>query len=163
MCASVKEELARIEANNPLALHVFTIEGIASRLMSEEMDQSLPKQEVIENRPVAVVKPRASNDLVGRVIGMLVFLLGIGLLIVVFQSAHTLFTRPPDAALGLKFTGNPKTDPPVADIGSRFGYLFFQVACLFVMSIAGSLVAQKGVNLYFSALRSGSNSEVKSS
>lgn len=116
------------------------------------MDQSLPNREIVD-APPTTAKPRTSSDLFGRIIGMLVFLLGIGLLVVVFQSANTLFTRPPNAALGLKFTGDPKTDPAVADIGSRFGYLFFQVACLFVMSIAGSLVAQKGVNLYFSALR----------
>jgi hypothetical protein len=127
--------------------------------MREEMEQSLQSQEAVQNkeavesRPVAVAKPRLSSDWIGRIIGMLVFLLGVGLLVIVFQAAHTLFTRPPDVALGLQFTGNPKTDPPAGRIGTQFGYLLFQVACLFVMSIAGSLIAQKGVNLYFSALR----------
>lgn len=121
------------------------------------MEESLPKQEItVPKQETAVARPRSQSDRFGQVIGMLVFLLGVGLLIIVFQAAHTLFTTPPDAALRLTFTGDPKTDPPAGRIGTQFGYLFFQVACLFVMSIAGSLVAQKGVNLYFSAIRSAS-------
>src|SRR5262245_11957196 len=110
-----------------------------------------PEREVVE-KPV-IVRPRSSSDWIGRIIGMLVFLLGIGLLVIVFQSAHDLFTRSPEAALGLKFSGDPKKDPPLGQIGSQFGFLFFQIAYLFVMSLAGSFIAQKGVNLYFSALR----------
>ena len=47
----------------------------------------------------------------GRVVGMLVFLLGVGLLLWVFSIAYGLFHAPPKEALGLTFTGNPKTDP----------------------------------------------------
>jgi hypothetical protein len=123
-------------------------------VQNKEVVESQP----VESQPIVAPKPRAQSDWIGRLIGMLVFLLGVGLLVIVFQAAHTLFTRPPDVALGLKFSNNPKTDPSAGRIGSQFGYLLIQVACLFVMSISGSLIAQKGVNLYFSALRAPSNS-----
>lgn len=131
------------------------------------MEESLPKQEIAVSNKEAprqettVARPRSQSDRLGQVIGMLVFLLGVVLLVIVFQAAHTLFSRPPDAALGLTFTGKPETDPSAGKIGTQFGYLLFQVACLFVMSIAGSLIAQKGVNLYFSAIRIASSSDAK--
>ncbi|HZO90262.1 MAG TPA: hypothetical protein VFB38_18195 [Chthonomonadaceae bacterium] len=93
------------------------------------------------------------SDLIGRIIGMLVFLLGVALLVVVFYMAYGLYNQPAAQALGLKFTGNPKTDPQATTIGVQFGTLLFRIAYLFIMSIAGSLVANKGINLYFSALQ----------
>lgn len=92
------------------------------------------------------------SEQVARVVGMIVFLLGVALLIFVFFIAHDLFVTPPAQALGLKFTGDPKRDPQVAAIGTQFVALLFRIAYLIIMSIAGSLIAQKGVNLYFSAL-----------
>jgi hypothetical protein len=92
-------------------------------------------------------------DVLGRTVGMLVFLLGIGLIIGVFVIAYRLFNTPPAAALGLTFTGDAKTDPPAAQIGTRVVWLLLQLGYLFVMSISGSLIASKGINLYFSALQ----------
>lgn len=91
------------------------------------------------------------SDILGKIMGMLVFLLGVGLLLVVFKIAYELFTQKPNAALGLKFTGDPKKDPTAAQIGAHFGTMLFQLTYLFIMSIAGSLIAQKGVNFYLSA------------
>ncbi len=93
------------------------------------------------------------SDLIGRIIGMIVFLLGVGLLLWVFFFAYGLFNSSPAAALGMRITGNPKTDPGIALIGSHFGWLLFRVAFLFIMSISGSLISQKGINLYFSAVQ----------
>src|SRR5947209_7107090 len=93
------------------------------------------------------------GDIVGRLIGMLVFLLGVGLLIFVFIQATRLFGVKPADALGLTFTGDPKKDPTLALIGSRFVGLLLEIGILFLMAFAGSLVAQKGINLYFSALQ----------
>ncbi len=93
------------------------------------------------------------SDVIGRIIGMLVFLLGVGLLSLVFYIAYGLFKTPSAEALGLKFTGDPKRDPAALTIGAQFGWLLFRVLYLFLMSIAGSLIAQKGVNLYFSAVQ----------
>lgn len=93
------------------------------------------------------------SDLIGRVIGMLVFLIGVAALLLVFYTAFDLFKMTPAAALGLKFTGDPKKDPAAINIGAMFAWLLFRVAFLFIMSIAGSLIANKGINLYFASWR----------
>jgi hypothetical protein len=92
------------------------------------------------------------GDIFARIVGMLVFLIGVGLLLLVFYRAFDLFGATPAQALGLTFTGDPKKDPTVAIIGSQFGWLLFRLGFLFIMAIAGSLISQKGINLYFSAL-----------
>ncbi len=93
------------------------------------------------------------HDLLGRIVGLLVFLVGVALLGLVFAKAFALFGAPPAEALGLKFTGDPKRDPTAALIGSQFGWLLFRIAYLFIMAIAGSLMSQKGINLYFSSMK----------
>lgn len=93
------------------------------------------------------------GDILGRLAGMLVFLVGVGMLVFVFMYAFKLFGTSPDQALGLRFTGDPKKDPLLSQIGVRFGWIFFQVACLIVMSLAASFLSQKGINFYFSALQ----------
>ncbi len=95
----------------------------------------------------------AHRDIPGRLIGMLVFLLGVAALGLVFYIAYHLFNAPASETLGLTFKNNPKTDPTAAAIGAQFGVLLFRLAYLFLMSIAGSLMANKGINLYFSALQ----------
>ncbi len=92
------------------------------------------------------------GDIVGRLVGMLVFLVGVALLLIVFHIAYTLFTTPPASALGLKFTGDPKKDPALASVGVQFAWLLFRIACLIIMSVASSMISNKGINLYFSAL-----------
>ena len=99
------------------------------------------------------MQPSSRSDLVGRIIGMIVFLLGVVLLVMVFNIAYGLFHTAPDAVLGLNFTGNPKTDPTATAIASRFGVLLINIVYLFIMAIAGSLVAQSGIKLYFSAVK----------
>src|SRR5579883_3423705 len=103
---------------------------------------------------------RAGSDLFGRVTGILIFLIGVGMLLFVFYIAYGLFNAPPQSALGLKVTGNPKTDPSAAAIGSQFGWLLFRIAYLFIMSIAGSLIANKGIHIYFSAMQGGTSEPV---
>jgi hypothetical protein len=84
-------------------------------------------------------------------IGMLVFLLGVALLVLVFYVAFDLFTASPTKALGLQITGDPRHDPSFAKIAVQLAWVLFRIATLAVMSIAGSLIANKGINLYFSA------------
>jgi hypothetical protein len=95
----------------------------------------------------------ARSDILGRVIGMLVFLSGVGLLFGVFYIAYRLFNMPAAEALGLKITGDPKRDPAAMTIGAQFAVLLFRIGYLLIMSAAGSLIANKGINLYFSALQ----------
>ena len=93
------------------------------------------------------------SDLFGRIIGMLVFLVGVCLLVFVFNRAFLLFGAKPADALGLAFTGDPKRDPSLTLVGAQFGWLLFRVVFLFLMAISGSFVSQKGINLYFHAIQ----------
>ncbi len=94
------------------------------------------------------------TDIICRVIGLVVFCVGVGLLVTVFTIAYRLFNSSPAQVLGITFTGNPHKDPGAATIGSQFGWLLFRIGFLLLMSLAGSLVAQKGVNLYLSVSQS---------
>jgi hypothetical protein len=93
------------------------------------------------------------GDILGRVVGMLVFLVGVGLLVFVFMHAFRLFTSNPADALHLRFTGDPKKDPLLSVIGTNFGWMLLQIAFLIVMSLAASFISQRGINLYFSAMQ----------
>ena len=100
-----------------------------------------------------VVTTNHSGHMEGRLIGLLVFGVGVGLLLLVFSIAYHLFTASPADALHLTITGDPKRDPGAAVIGSSFGYILIRILLLFLMSLAASLTAQKGVNLYFSCVQ----------
>ncbi len=109
--------------------------------------------DVIRER-VETNMPRVSlGNLGGRIMGVASFLGGIGLLGWVFYIAYGLFNSPASAALDLHFTGNPKTDPTLALVAARFGWLLFRVCFLLIMASAGSLITQKGINLYLCALQ----------
>lgn len=95
------------------------------------------------------------GDLSIRVLGATIFLVGIGLLGFVFYLAYGYFKMSPEQALGLVFTGNPKLDPPAMKVAINFGWAVVKIAGMFVMVIAGSVLSQKGINLYFSAVRGG--------
>lgn len=102
---------------------------------------------------VNLMNGKMSGDvIIAKIIGIAVFALGIGLLLLVFRTAHELFTATPAAALGLHLTGNPKTDPTAMAIGQSFGFLLVKILLLFLMALSGSLIAQKGINLFYSAV-----------
>ena len=106
---------------------------------------------------------RNHGDIPGRLIGMVVFFVGIGLLLLVFKIAYGLFTASPATALGITITGDPKRDPAAMLIGQSFGWLMVKILLLFLMSVVASLTAQKGVNLYFSGVHGGRTHETKPS
>ena len=93
------------------------------------------------------------GDITGRFLGAITFLIGVGLLGFVFHEAYMLFRTNSEQALGLVFTGNPKLDPTALKIATQFGWLILKIALMFLMAIAGSLISQKGINLYFSAVK----------
>ncbi|HLJ55283.1 MAG TPA: hypothetical protein VKT77_09595 [Chthonomonadaceae bacterium] len=93
------------------------------------------------------------GDILGRAVGLMVFLVGIALLVIVFTTAFRLFNSSPEAVLNLRFTGDPKRDPLLSAIGVHFGWIFLQIAFLVVMSLAASFISQRGINLYFSAMQ----------
>lgn len=97
------------------------------------------------------MKTGQRNTIVTRILGVLVCLVGVVLIVLVFQKALELFSAKPSDALGITFTSDPKKDPSGAAIGVAFGWLILRLFCLFLMALAGSLISQRGVNLYFSA------------
>ena len=84
------------------------------------------------------------NRFLARVVGMSVFVAGIGILILVFFRAHYLFSSPPP---GL---GHPSGSggPTAVNLSDAALTLAAQIGLLFIMTLVGSLIASLGVRLY---------------
>ncbi|MHB9035507.1 MAG: hypothetical protein ACYC64_02490 [Armatimonadota bacterium] len=89
------------------------------------------------------------GDLVGRIVGMLVFLAGVGILVFVFVAAFQYFNS--NAILLKPATPASETLPATSRLGESALLLFGRIALLIVMAIAGSQVASRGIQLYFAA------------
>ena len=76
----------------------------------------------------------------GRIVGMAIFALGIVSLIFVFSVAYRMFTLPSPQL----FSG-PLT---AAGLGSATVVVFVRIALLFIMTLAGALIASRGIHLY---------------
>lgn len=88
------------------------------------------------------------HDLVGRILGILVFLGGIAALALVFMIAYNYFNSP----LGeLKPPVRTQTVPPAAQLGKSALAMLIRIGLLIVMTIAGSLIAGRGVQMYFAS------------
>jgi hypothetical protein len=93
--------------------------------------------------------PHSHADLSCRLVALLVFLLGIGILVFVFVTALHLFQSP---VPGLETLQTPGAPPPAAaNIGLSLAGFARELLLLGVMTLAGSLLANKGAHLYFSA------------
>lgn len=88
---------------------------------------------------------RPRGDLFGRVLGALILLGGLGIICGVLWFAFQMF-RDPNMGLGAA------KNATAADVGIGFGRLILRIALLFLMSFCGSLIANKGINLYFASL-----------
>lgn len=77
---------------------------------------------------------------------------GVGILVWVFVMANRLFNTPapPLPAAPPANAANPGSSPFLA-IGASFGDLLRRLLLLLLMSVAGSVIASKGVQLYFAA------------
>lgn len=83
----------------------------------------------------------------GRALGILAFLLGIGILVAVAVIAYNLFNASGSA---LTVTaGSP--DGTTSQLGASAIRLLYRLALLIILCIAGSLVAARGLHLYFVA------------
>lgn len=89
----------------------------------------------------------AHRDFSGRLLAFILVLLGVGLLCGVFSVAWSLF-QSPVPGLNLPVKAGAAT-PPAANIGLALTAFVRQLLLLAVMIIAGSLIAGKGVQLYF--------------
>lgn len=84
------------------------------------------------------------NDLVGRLLGMLVFIGGVGLLAFVFYIAYSLFSSDLVGAQG-------GAEPAAAQLGRIVINLLARIGMLVVMTIIGSMIASRGIQLYFAS------------
>jgi len=90
------------------------------------------------------------GDLIGRVIGIVVFLGGIGLLAFVFATAYAWFSTPSAA---LPTSASPgSSGPATAQLGKSALDILERIGLLVVMTIVGSLLAGRGVQLYFASV-----------
>jgi hypothetical protein len=78
------------------------------------------------------------------VLGVIVFLAGVGLLAFTFKLAYDMFMVPPQDALGIK----PKQPIDLGMAGQSFVGLIVKVLMLIVMGLMGSLIANRGVTLF---------------
>ncbi len=110
--------------------------------------------------PVPSSRPaHSSADLSCRLVALLVFLLGVGILLFVFVTALHLFHAP---VPGLEPLQTPSVPPPAAaNIGVSLAGFARELLLLGVMTLAGSLLANKGAHLYFSAVYHPGMSPVK--
>jgi hypothetical protein len=97
------------------------------------------------NDPMSPI--RTHSDIAGRLIAFLILLAGIGVLLFVFVTALHLFQAPvPGLALPVAKGAAP---PPAANIGAALALFVRQLFLLALMTVAGSLIAGKGIHLYF--------------
>lgn len=100
---------------------------------------------------------RKQFDQVGRVLSLLIFIAGVGLLILVFVVAYHMLTNPvPGLSSALAQAGaKNNSQQPLVGISSAVISFLLRLAVLFVMTIAASLIAARGIHLYFAAIGSG--------
>ncbi len=96
------------------------------------------------------VSPPPRADLTGRLIALLVFLAGIAILVFVFVTALHLFQSPVPGLEPLQAPG--AAPPPAVNIGTSLAAFARQLLLLGVMTLAGSLLANKGAHLYLSTV-----------
>jgi hypothetical protein len=92
----------------------------------------------------------ARRDPVGSVLGLVVFLGGVGLLALTFKLAFEIFQVPPAQALKLK--SGETLD--IAATGSALIGITVRILTLLLMAIIGSLIANRGIAMY-TACRAG--------
>lgn len=98
------------------------------------------------------------DNVTARILGILVFLAGVALIVYVFWSANLLFHQPPPSvsptAATTAASGNAAVAPSEAmDIGRSLADYLKRLLTLLIMCIAGSVIASRGVHLFFSAGR----------
>ena len=86
----------------------------------------------------------------GRFLGVVVFLVGIGMLAAAFMLAFKAFSTP-DLLISMKLLRQIPPPPPAM----IYVPTALKLLLLFVMGYIGSLVAGRGAQLFFSAKREG--------
>lgn len=89
------------------------------------------------------------NDIWGRVMGIIVFLGGVGLLVFVFILAYDFFTA--DSIVIPPAPPNGEAPSIGAVIGQSALQMIIRIALLIVMAVVGSMLASRGIQLYFAS------------
>lgn len=88
---------------------------------------------------------REKRDFVARIMGGIVFALGIAILIISFICAYKLFN-----AAGLIVEPGKEGGPTAAAVlGQSALSMIIRIGALFIMVLAGSIIAGRGVQMYF--------------
>ena len=87
------------------------------------------------------------NDFVGRLLGIVVFLVGVGLLAFVFSIAYGFFSSDIVGSHAIKDAG----EPVATQLGRSAVDMLAKIGLLIVMTIVGSLIAGRGIQLYFAS------------
>jgi hypothetical protein len=83
----------------------------------------------------------------GSVLGVLTFLGGVALMLLVFGLARDMFNTPPREALGLK----PGEAIDLNLVGPTLVNIVIRIVLLIVMGLVGSLIANRGISLFTAA------------
>ncbi len=90
---------------------------------------------------------RMRPDWVGQLIGLVVFLVGIGGLVITFKLAYDYFSIPPDQVISTK-------DGKGLDIGKAGASLMtvvWRAVMLLLMVVASAVIANRGIRLYLAS------------
>lgn len=92
---------------------------------------------------------RRHRDWLGRIVALLITLLGVGLMVACFYLAYQQLTTPPRALMN-----NPQTNQPdLTSIATGVWTSIRAILLLLVMVIAGGMIANRGVGLYLNVRR----------
>jgi heme A synthase len=92
---------------------------------------------------------RTSRDWFGRLLSVVVFLTGIGLMLVAFWLAYRMFQTPPQRLF--QDTGNQ--NPNLGAIATGIWAALRGILLLVLMTVVGGMVANRGISLYLAVRR----------
>ncbi len=90
---------------------------------------------------------RSKGDATGRILGALVFVLGIAVIVIVLLLAYRLFLDP-SVAMHVP----QGREPTFVHLAAGFADLLIRVLLLTVGSISGALIATRGIRMYEASL-----------
>ncbi len=90
---------------------------------------------------------KSRRDVTGTIIGLVVFLVGVGLIVATFASAKEMFAVEPGSAIGI----NQGETLNINRVTASMAGVLVKIVLLVVMSAIGSVVASRGIKLYVQA------------
>jgi hypothetical protein len=88
---------------------------------------------------------RTERSGVGMTLGVITFLVGVGLLLVTFKLAYDMFSTPPGSVIATTAKGDAVD---LGRSGDNLATIVVRVILLIVMGLMGSLIANRGVSMF---------------